>query len=118
MGEQMLSPEYYYLGMQLPIDRFLMFYYGHPGFHIHNMLVMLSLQIFITTMVYLRTLEGQLMVCKYTSSGAFIGVAGCYNLSPVFQWINRCIICIFLVFLITYLPLFLQGMIISTHTHF
>src|SRR5258705_515703 len=32
MGEQMLSREYYYLGTQLPIDRFLTFYYGHPGF--------------------------------------------------------------------------------------
>lgn len=28
MGEQMLSREYYYLGTQLPIDRFLTFYYG------------------------------------------------------------------------------------------
>jgi 1,3-beta-glucan synthase len=49
MGEQMLSREYYYLGTQLPIDRFLTFYYGHPGFHIHNMLVILSIQIFIVT---------------------------------------------------------------------
>jgi 1,3-beta-glucan synthase len=49
MGEQMLSREYYYLGTQLPIDRFLTFYYGHPGFHIHNMLVILSVQIFIVT---------------------------------------------------------------------
>lgn len=31
MGEQMLSREYYYLGTQLPMDRFLTFYYGHPG---------------------------------------------------------------------------------------
>ncbi|KAH9914111.1 1,3-beta-glucan synthase component-domain-containing protein [Fomitopsis serialis] len=111
MGEQMLSREYYYLGTQLPIDRFLTFYYGHPGFHIHNMLVILSVQIFITTMVYLGTLKGQLTLCEYTSSGAFIGVAGCYNLSPVFQWINRCIISIFLVFLIAYLPLFLQELV-------
>lgn len=36
MGEQMLSREYYYLGTQLPIDRFLTFYYAHPGFHINN----------------------------------------------------------------------------------
>ena len=34
MGEQMLSREYYYLGTQLPLDRFLSFYYAHPGFHI------------------------------------------------------------------------------------
>ncbi|GBE86431.1 hypothetical protein SCP_0903100 [Sparassis crispa] len=44
MGEQMLSREYYYLGTQLSIDRFLTFYYGHPGFHIHNMLIILSVQ--------------------------------------------------------------------------
>ena len=31
MGEQMLSREYWYLGTQLPVDRFLTFYYGHPG---------------------------------------------------------------------------------------
>ena len=34
MGEQMLSREYYYLGTQLPVDRFLTFYYGHPGAHV------------------------------------------------------------------------------------
>ena len=62
-------------------------------------------------MVYLGTLKGELTICQYTSSGAFIGQAGCYNLVPVFQWINRCIISIFLVFLIAYLPLFLQGML-------
>lgn len=49
MGEQMLSREYYYLGTQLPIDRFLTFYYGHPGFHINNMLVILSVQVFVVT---------------------------------------------------------------------
>lgn len=49
MGEQMLSREYYYLGTQLPIDRFLTFYYGHPGFHINNMLIILSVQVFIVT---------------------------------------------------------------------
>ena len=34
MGEQLLSWEYYYLGTQLSIDRFLTFYYGHPGFQV------------------------------------------------------------------------------------
>lgn len=47
MGEQMLSREYYYLGSQLPIDRFLTFYYAHPGFHINNILVILSVQVFM-----------------------------------------------------------------------
>ena len=35
MGEQMLSREYWYLGTQLPVDRFLTFYYGHPGRFLH-----------------------------------------------------------------------------------
>ncbi|KAL7284815.1 hypothetical protein ACG7TL_002125 [Trametes sanguinea] len=111
MGEQMLSREYYYLGTQLPIDRFLTFYYGHPGFHINNMLVILSVQMFILTMVFLGTLNGQLDVCQYSSSGQFIGTTGCYNLTPAFQWIDHCIISIFLVFMIAYLPLFLQELV-------
>lgn len=52
MGEQMLSREYYYLGTQLPIDRFLTFYYGHPGFHINNILVIYSIQVFMVTSEY------------------------------------------------------------------
>ena len=49
MGEQMLSREYYYLGTQPPTDRFLTFYYGHPCFHVNNMLIILSVQLFIVT---------------------------------------------------------------------
>ena len=128
MGEQMLSREYYYLGTQLPIDRFLTFYYGHPGFHINNMLIILSMLIFIVTsiffpytllihssdrfalVVFLGTLNSQLRVCKYNAAGQFIaGQAGCYNLAPVFDWIQRCIISLLLVFMIAFLPLFLQG---------
>ncbi|KAI0072902.1 1,3-beta-glucan synthase [Panus rudis PR-1116 ss-1] len=111
MGEQMLSREYYYLGTQLPIDRFLTFYYGHPGFHINNMLVILSVQIFTLTMVFLGTLKGQLQVCQYTANGQLIGPTGCYNLTPVFRWIDRSIISIFLVFVIAFLPLFLQELV-------
>ncbi|WVQ81578.1 1,3-beta-glucan synthase component FKS1 [Cryptococcus sp. DSM 104549] len=109
MGEQMLSREYYYLGTQLPIDRFLTFYYGHPGFHINNILVMMSVQVFMLALVFLGTLNKQLTVCKYSSAGDILpGQSGCYNLVPVFQWIKRCIISIFLVFWIAFVPLFVQ----------
>ncbi|GAA5831103.1 hypothetical protein JCM11251_005144 [Rhodosporidiobolus azoricus] len=109
MGEQMLSREYYYLGTQLPMDRFLTFYYGHPGFHINNILVILSVQLFMYTLVYLGTLNHQLLVCRYTSDGQFVGgQGGCYNLVPVYDWIKRCVISIFIVFFIAFLPLFLQ----------
>ncbi|KAM6501060.1 1,3-beta-glucan synthase [Amanita muscaria] len=112
MGEQMLSREYYYLGTQLPIDRFLTFYYGHPGFQINNMLVILSVQVLVVTMVFLGSLTSQLNVCQYTAAGNFIGgQGGCYNLVPVFEWIRRTIISILLVFMISFLPLFLQELV-------
>ncbi|KAF8921305.1 1,3-beta-glucan synthase [Mucidula mucida] len=112
MGEQMLSREYYYLGTQLPIDRFLTFYYGHPGFHINNILVIYSIQVFMVTLLYLGTLNKQLLICKVDSSGNVIGgQPGCYNLIPVFDWIRRCIVSIFLVFFIAFLPLFLQELV-------
>lgn len=101
MGEQMLSREYYYLGTQLPMDRFLTFYYGHPGFHINNILVILSVQLFMFTLVFLGTLNKELTVCRYTADGQFVGgQGGCYNLVPVYDWIKRCIISIFIVFFI------------------
>src|ERR1700733_14009250 len=127
MGEQMLSCEYYYLGSQLPINWFLTFYYGHPGFHI-KILVIKSVQIFpsvyvywtnarslrmliIYPVLYLSTLNKELTICRYNSHGDFIGgQSGCYNLVPVFDWIRRCIASIFTVFFIAFLPLFLQGL--------
>ncbi|SGY67900.1 BQ5605_C004g02823 [Microbotryum silenes-dioicae] len=108
MGEQMLSREYYYLGTQLPMDRFLTFYYGHPGFHINNILVILSVQLFMFALVFLGTMNKQLTVCQYNAAGQFISAAGCYNIVPTFDWIKRCVISIFIVFFIAFLPLFLQ----------
>ena len=126
MGEQMLSREYYYLGTQLPIDRFLTFYYGHPGFHINNILVIYSVQVFMLTrefflfifnlililhlVLFIGTLNKQLFICLVDDRGEVKqGQPGCYHLFPVFEWIRRCIISIFLVFFIAFLPLFLQG---------
>ncbi|KAJ7165082.1 1,3-beta-glucan synthase [Mycena filopes] len=112
MGEQMLSREYYYLGTQLPIDRFLTFYYNHPGFQINNMLIILSVQIFIVTMVFMGTLRSSIHICEYTAAGQLKpNSAGCYNLVNVFSWIQRCIISIFLVFMISFLPLFMQELV-------
>ena len=53
MGEQILSREYYHLGMKLPIDRLLTFYYGHPGFYINNVLVIMCLQVLTITSEYM-----------------------------------------------------------------
>lgn len=108
MGEQMLSREYYYLGTQLPVDRFLTFYYGHPGFQINNILVILSVKMFMFAMVFIGTLNSSLNICGVTNNDLQTGLPGCYYLHPVFQWIERTIISIFLVFMIAFLPLFLQ----------
>ncbi len=56
MGEQMLAREYYYLGTQLPIDRFLSFYYAHPGFHVNNLFIMFSVQLFGVVLVNITAL--------------------------------------------------------------
>jgi 1,3-beta-glucan synthase len=60
--------------------------------------------------MYLGTLNKQLEICRVDGQGNVIaGQDGCYNLIPVFDWIRRCIVSIFLVFIIAFLPLFLQG---------
>ena len=60
--------------------------------------------------MYIGTLNKQLAICRVDSRGEVIGgQGGCYNLIPVFDWIRRCIVSIFLVFFIAFLPLFLQG---------
>lgn len=98
----------YYLGTQLPLDRFLTFYYAHPGFHINNILIITAIQFFMIVLVLLGTMNKGLFICQYTSDGQFINQRGCYNLVPVYDWIKRCVLSIFIVFFIAFLPLFLQ----------
>ncbi|KAF9128263.1 1,3-beta-D-glucan synthase [Mortierella sp. 14UC] len=102
IGEQMLSREYYYLGTQLPLDRFLTFYYAHPGFHINNIFIMLSVQMFLFSMIFIGSMASSAEVCSD------IAEDGCVNLVPIFDWIIHCVLSIFIVFFIAFLPLFLQ----------
>jgi 1,3-beta-glucan synthase len=90
----------------------LTFYYGHPGFHVNNILITASLQVFMLTLAFLGTLKSTLPLCKYNASGELIaGQSGCYGLNPVFDWMNRSIIAIFLFFFIAFLPLFLTELV-------
>ena len=60
--------------------------------------------------VFIGILNKQLAICKVDALGNVIGgQGGCYNLIPVFDWVRRCIVSIFLVFIVAFLPLFLQG---------
>ncbi|KKY27273.1 putativebeta-glucan synthase component gls1 [Phaeomoniella chlamydospora] len=111
MGEQMLSREYYYLGTQLPLDRFLSFYYAHPGFHINNLFVMFSVQMFMIVMINLGALRHETILCNYNSKKPITDAlkpTGCANLTPVMEWIRRCIVSIFIVFFIAFVPLVVQ----------
>ncbi|KAI0306588.1 1-3-beta-glucan synthase [Multifurca ochricompacta] len=108
-GGRIKHSEYYQCGKG---HRFLTFYYGHPGFHINNILVIYSIQVFMVTLVFIGILNKQLAICKVDSQGNVLGgQGGCYNLIPVFDWVRRCIISIFLVFIVAFLPLFLQELV-------
>ncbi|KAI9273708.1 1,3-beta-glucan synthase component-domain-containing protein [Sporodiniella umbellata] len=111
MGEQMLSREYYYIGTQLPLDRFLTFYYAHPGFHLNNIFIMLSVQIFMLAILFISAMGASLTICEYNADApedAPLIPFGCYNLVPIYDWVKRCILSIVAVFLVAFLPLFLQ----------
>ncbi|KAK6460288.1 putative glucan synthase [Scheffersomyces coipomensis] len=111
MGEQMLSREYFYLGTQLPLDRFLSFYYAHPGFHLNNVFIILSIQLFLFVGVNLAALTNESTICEFDRFRPITDPrrpVGCYNLIPVVQWLERSIFSIFIVFLISFVPLGVQ----------
>lgn len=111
MGEQMLSREYYYLGTQLPLDRFLSFYYAHPGFHINNLFIMLSVNLFMFVLLNVGALRHETILCHYNKDVPITDPefpTGCANLTPVLDWVARCIVSIFIVFFISFVPLVVQ----------
>lgn len=111
MGEQLLSREYYYFGTLLPLDRFLTFYYTHPGFHLNNVLIMFSIKLFIIFMVNLAVLIHESVLCQYNSQLEIIEPRipmGCVNLISVVFWLRRSILSILAVSSISFFPLFVQ----------
>jgi len=111
MGEQMLSREYYYLGTQLPLDRFLSFFYAHPGFHINNMFIIISVQMFMISLMNIGSLTSESIICYYDRNLPSTDPhypLGCYQLQPVKNWIDRCVLSIFIVFWIAFVPLVVQ----------
>ncbi|KAJ1672467.1 1,3-beta-D-glucan synthase, partial [Spiromyces aspiralis] len=112
MGEQMLSREYYWLGTQLPLDRFLTFYYAHPGFHINNIMIMSSVQMFMISLIYVGSLATTNTICPWVDMDVptyYENIPDdCIFLQPVANWINRTTVAILIVLIIAFLPLFLQ----------
>ncbi|KAK2874970.1 hypothetical protein FQN49_001903 [Arthroderma sp. PD_2] len=111
MGEQMLSREYYYLGTQLPLDRFLSFFYAHPGFHINNIFIILSVQLFMICLINLGALRHETILCQVKKGVPITDPLlpnRCADLNPIKDWVNRCILSICIVFLLSFLPLVVQ----------
>lgn len=111
MGEQFLSREYYYLGTQLPLDRFLSFFYGHAGFHLNNILIVASIKMYILLFVNLSFVVSNSVLCYYDKNIPYTDPKyprECSNIIPVIKWLRRSILSIFSVFLVAFLPLFFQ----------
>ncbi|KAH3685666.1 hypothetical protein WICPIJ_003350 [Wickerhamomyces pijperi] len=111
MGEQMLSREYYYLGTQLPLDRFLSFYYAHPGFHLNNVFIILSIQLFLVVTINLASLVNESIICDFNPHIPITDPrkpVGCANLVPLIKWLERSILSIFVVFSVSFVPLVVQ----------
>ncbi|RKP27682.1 putative 1,3-beta-D-glucan synthase subunit [Syncephalis pseudoplumigaleata] len=112
MAEQFLSREHYYIGTQLPLDRFLTFFYAHPGFQINNMQIMLATQLFMFALLLIGALGRTILVCdelpENAPADAQLMPPGCFNLWPIIMWMKRCVISVLAVFFVAFLPLFLQ----------
>lgn len=111
MGEQLLSREYYYLGTQLPMDRFLSFFYAHPGFHLNNLFISLSLQLFFLLLLNLGALNHETIVCHFEKNKSLTSLQiplGCYNIAPALHWVTIFVFSIFIVFFIAFAPLLVQ----------
>ena len=111
MGEQFLSREYYYLDTQLPLECFLLFYFG---FHSNNMIIMLSVQIFMIVLTNLGALRHETIACRFNSNLPKtdpVMPTYCANLVPIMSWVDRCVVSIFIVFFISFVPLGVQELI-------
>lgn len=111
MGEQLISREYFHLGSQLPIDRFLSFYFAHAGYHINNLCIMLSLELFLLLGINLGVLTKGSTICEYNRNRPFTDPRtpqNCLNLIPVVLWLRKCIFSIFVACIISFVPLGIQ----------
>jgi 1,3-beta-glucan synthase len=57
MAEQMLSREHYHLGIKLPLDQMLSFFYAHPGFHLNNVFSISAIKLFATAFLFVVSLS-------------------------------------------------------------
>lgn len=110
MGEQLLAREYYYLYTQLPLDRMLTLFYAHPGFHVNNMMIMFSIQVFMVVLACVGVLTSTQNFCdpEVINGELPSPTAACLSFNGILGWIDRTIMSVFIVLFITFLPLIMQ----------
>lgn len=111
MGEQLLSREYFYLGTSLPMDKFLTFFYAHAGFHLNNVLIYLSLCLFLIIILNLAVMIDSSVLCVFSVNFKHTDPwepESCLQLFPVLLWLRRSTFIVLLISMVSFIPLFLQ----------
>ncbi|KAJ3120625.1 1,3-beta-D-glucan synthase [Nowakowskiella sp. JEL0407] len=120
MGEQILSREHYRLGTQLPFDRLLTVFYAHTGFHINNIFVMFSMQIFLIFLLTVAGLFIKLPSCdpktglpvesktESDNTETLTTTETCTDFDGIIEWTKKQVFVIVAVLFVSFLPLFVQ----------
>lgn len=111
MAEQTLSREQFYFGTRLPTDRLFSFFYAHVGFHINNVLIILSIHLFLIFLFNIGSLRNESIVCDTTSGLTEPTPIGCYNIKPAIDWISRYVLSVIICFFLSFTPLVMQEFI-------
>ncbi|CDO93119.1 unnamed protein product [Kluyveromyces dobzhanskii CBS 2104] len=111
MGEQLLSREHFYFGTSLPLDRFLSFYYAHPGFHLNNVFIYISLRLLLIFILNLAVIIDSSILCVYDPRSEQTEPwepDECLQLVPVLDWLRKSTVILIFVSMVSFVPLFLQ----------
>jgi len=71
----------------------------------------LSVQLFMFVLINLGALRHETIMCRYNRNVPItdpLKPTGCANLAPILDWVNRCVVSIFIVFFISFIPLIVQ----------
>ena len=103
MGEQMLSREQFSMCLHLPIDYLWTFYFAHAGFHMNNLLSLVSIRIFLMSSLLIGAFA---MIPKQCSTS--VPEISCLDVSIISEWFQSAVSAIIGVLLISYVPWFAQ----------
>jgi 1,3-beta-glucan synthase len=117
MAEQLLSREQFYLGMTLPFNRLLSFFYAHPGFHLNNAISMIAIQMFVTILVWFAVYfqvfqENGTANIRGSSELILIASGGREKrISLLEVWMRQSMTAIALVMILAYIPFLSQSFV-------